>query len=287
MLTLPLYVLAEKLNQPTDYAEIHQAITTLIDKQIRLELHAVEQLDNRWLRHHPQLSVLADEEGFWLSSDGMKMQPRWQDELHRLKNATRKNELLARACLYQPDLKVLDCTGGLGHDGLLLARLGASVTMLERQPLVWLMLSQQLKQALHDEKLTAIAARMSLRYTDAAEFLTQMVPHDYDVIYLDPMFHASEQQPHQLAKISKKPQVKKQMQILQQLFTTVYEYHLQSKADELKMDDYHGNALLNLARHKARRVVVKRARHAPFLDQQKPDVQWVGDACRFDGYIQV
>ena len=287
MLTLPLYVLAEKLAQPADFAEIQQVITTLVDKNITLELQAVEQMDNRWLRHHPQLSVLADRDGFWLSSDGMKMQPRWQDELHRLKNATRKNELLARACLYEPDVKVLDCTGGLGHDALLLARLGAYVTMLERQPLVWFMLSQQLKQALHDEKLAAIAARMSVLHTDAAEFLTQIAPHDYDVIYLDPMFHTPEQQHHQLAKITKKPQVKKQMHILQQLFTAEYEHNLQSKAHDLKLDYYHGNALLNLARHKARRVVVKRARHAPFLDQQKPDVQWLGDACRFDGYFQV
>lgn len=48
-----------------------------------------------------------------------------------------------------------------------------------------------------------------------------------------------------------------------------------------------GDQLLALARQMAKRVVVKRPRHAVFLNDETPDHQWQGDACRFDAYFQL
>ena len=50
---------------------------------------------------------------------------------------------------------------------------------------------------------------------------------------------------------------------------------------EMDLGDY----LLVLARKISKRVVVKRPRLAIFLDDQSPDHQWQGDACRFDAYF--
>jgi hypothetical protein len=41
-----------------------------------------------------------------------------------------------------------------------------------------------------------------------------------------------------------------------------------------------------LAQQVAARVIVKRPRHAPTLGSAVPQHQWLGDACRFDGYFQ-
>jgi len=80
-----------------------------------------------------------------------------------------------------------------------------------------------------------------------------------DVIYLDPMFPEKR----------KSAAVKKDMAAFHQLVG----------ADE------DADSLLPLALQLARyRVVVKRSRHAPNLNQQKPDFVLEGDSTRFDIY---
>ncbi|MEK5772352.1 class I SAM-dependent methyltransferase, partial [Acinetobacter variabilis] len=73
--------------------------------------------------------------------------------------------------------------------------------------------------------------------------------------------------------IKKQAQVKKQMQLLHLLLPEDGEMDL-------------GDNLLVLAQRVAKRVVVKRPRHAIFLANQEPAHQWQGDACRFDAYFQ-
>ena len=90
-----------------------------------------------------------------------------------------------------------------------------------------------------------------------------------DVVYLDPMFPQRDQ--NQQA-IKKQAQVKKQMQLLHMLLPEDGEMDL-------------GDQLLDLAKQVAKRVVVKRPKHAVYLAGQTPDHQWLGDACRFDAYF--
>ena len=90
-----------------------------------------------------------------------------------------------------------------------------------------------------------------------------------DVVYLDPMFPQRDQ--NQQA-IKKQAQVKKQMQLLHLLLPENGEMDL-------------GDQLLDFARKIAKRVVVKRPRHAIYLADQTPDHQWLGDVCRFDAYF--
>ena len=89
------------------------------------------------------------------------------------------------------------------------------------------------------------------------------------MVYLDPMFPQRDQ--NQQA-VKKQAQVKKQMQLLHLLLPEDGEMDL-------------GDQLLDLARKVAKRVVVKRPRHAIYLADQVPDHQWLGDACRFDAYF--
>lgn len=47
---------------------------------------------------NPELGLCVDDSGLWLCANGMKMRPDWQAEIPRLKRASLKSEMLARAC---------------------------------------------------------------------------------------------------------------------------------------------------------------------------------------------
>lgn len=81
-------------------------------------------------------------------------------------------------------LNIVDATGGLGHDGFLLAASGARVTLIERSPVMFAELERALADALHNDDLAAIAARMTLLYGDSRELLRDIKA---DVFYIDPM----------------------------------------------------------------------------------------------------
>ena len=157
---------------------------------------------------------------------------------------------------------VLDVTAGLGADSFVLASRGYPVTMIERSPVVALLLSDGLRRAgeLDDEELRDIVERMHLHSGDSLDYLRQLAAADYpDVIYIDPMFPASK----------KSALVKKEMQAFQQLVGA----------------DHDSDALLQLALEKALyRVVVKRPLKAASLAGFKAAFSIKGKAVRFDVY---
>lgn len=248
-------------------AEFWQEQLNQLNYQVNLIL--VEQINIKFLRTNPDLSLILDDDGVHLAWNGMKMQPAWHDELYRLKQASRKNELLARACQVKQGQQILDATAGLGHDGLLLASLGAKLTMLERHPILYVLLQASLQQARQQPTLQQIVENIQIIHVDATDYLREIAVEQFDLIYLDPMFPQRDANQKQAKK---QAQVKKQMQIL---------HHLLAEQDGVDL----GEALLDLALAKAHRVIVKRPRHAEPLNQAIPQHQWLGDACRFDGYF--
>jgi len=169
-----------------------------------------------------------------------------------------KNELLAKAIGVKGNqqLNVLDTTAGLGRDSFILACLGCNVIMLERSPIIAVLLEDGLTRLLATEKLN-----LSLIQTNAIEYLKQLDEKNYpEVIYLDPMY------PHR----TKSALVKKEMRVIR----------------ELVGDDEDAEQLVLLAIKRAKkRVVVKRPRLAPALSEQKPDIIYTGKQHRFDVYL--
>jgi 16S rRNA (guanine1516-N2)-methyltransferase len=181
---------------------------------------------------------------------------------YRRRAAGSRRQPLARAigiCGEPP--RVFDATAGLGRDSFLLACLGCQVTVVERSPILGVLLRDGLDRAATslDPKLAAIAGRMSLTFGDARRILAD-VPNDAtpDVVYLDPMYPPK----------TKSALAKKEMRICRRLVG----------------DDPDAGELLGVARTVARRrVVVKRYRHAPPL---APDVttEYRGRVVRYDVY---
>lgn len=238
---------------------------------VKLEGHVVEKINSRFLRLNPDMALVLDEDGLSLSANGMKMQPDWCAEIPRLKRASLKSEMIARACQLGEKPTLIDATAGLGHDSLLMAHLGANVRLIERHPILFVLLEYAKAQGERDPFLQATMQRIQLIHADSNCYLNELAQKgEYlDVVYLDPMFPQRDQ--NQQA-IKKQAQVKKQMQLLHMLLPEDGEMDL-------------GDQLLDLAKKIAKRVIVKRPRHAVYLAEQHPDHQWLGDACRFDAYF--
>lgn len=173
-----------------------------------------------------------------------------------------KGQQVAKAVGVQGSVRpsLLDLTAGLGADAFVLASLGCQVSMTERQPVVRALLADGLSRGALDIDAGDIVAAMSLKKGHALAVIEAWQETAPQVIYLDPMF------PHS----GKSAQVKKEMALFRQLVGT------DEDADLLLAP------ALALASH---RVVVKRPRIAPDLDQHKPTYRLEGKSNRFDVYV--
>lgn len=161
---------------------------------------------------------------------------------------------------------VLDLTAGMGGDSFVLASLGAEITMIERNPVVYALLKDAFARArLKDDKdLQEILSRLNLMKQNSFEYLEQLNESDYpDVIYLDPMFPSR----------SKSAQVKKEMQF----------FH------DIVGNDEDCDAVFFIALSKAKkRIVVKRPRLADkIVDSIQPAFDIVGKSTRYDIYLPI
>ena len=158
---------------------------------------------------------------------------------------------------------VIDVTAGFGRDSFVLANLGCTITLLERQPLISALLNDALVRAKDNPEIEDVIRRMSLVNQDAVSYLKELDHDAYpDVIYMDPMYPSRE----------KSALVKKDMRLLH----------------ELAGPDTDSDNLLTIARQVAKkRVVVKRPKSAPFVGGQKPSTATESKNTRYDIYVSI
>lgn len=173
-----------------------------------------------------------------------------------------RHERLVKALGGMPEQArtVVDGTGGLGRDALVLVQAGFSVQIIERSPVVHALLADGIRRLERDD--AELAQRITLHLGESTQWLSA---HNDEVfaVYLDPMFPQRQ----------KSAAVKKDLLWLQQL--------------EQAPDDAESVALLQAARQCAlKRVVVKRPVKAPPLAQQNPSYALTGKAVRFDIYLR-
>lgn len=176
--------------------------------------------------------------------------------VHRQRYGGGRSQAIAKAVgmSRRSDITVLDATAGLGRDAWVLASLGARVWMLERHPIVRLLLTDGLNRA-----EAAGLEKEAMRLLEGSLNEGVQLSESPDVVYLDPMF------PERRSSAA----VKKEMSLFHDLIGP----------------DADADALLEPALELARyRVVVKRPRHAPVLAGQKPGLVLSGKSSRFDIY---
>ena len=251
--TPPLYLTNQADKQSQLVAEIVKkwgfATTQQVPQEIYLTLsqQTLGLKDNRFPRDHP---VIVD-----FASDTLT---------YRRKHGGGKRESIARAVGVkgQRPPSVVDATGGLGRDALILANLGCQVTLLERSPVVAALLENGLlRAASHPATSAWVPSRLQLQFGDSRLLLGQWHSPPPDVVYLDPMF------PHK----KKTALVKKEMRALQTLL-----------GGDCDTDELMAAAL----RCAAKRVVVKRPANAEHLGARPPSTSIASKKHRFDVYLK-
>lgn len=150
---------------------------------------------------------------------------------------------------------IIDATAGFGNDGLLMAALGAKVTLIERNPIMAALLFDGLKRA--QAKFQAILDNIDFMHTDSLDYIKK---HSADIIYLDPMY--PERNKSALGKGS--------LRVLKEVV-----------GDDLDA----GDLLLASIKSASKRVVVKRPKAAPKLAELEPQMSMIGKSTRFDVYL--
>ena len=181
--------------------------------------------------------------------------------LYKLNHGGGKQQPLPKAIglKKKPSASIIDATCGLGQDTLLLAHLGATVTAIECNPILFLLLEDALERAKDHPDLKSTIGRISLMQGEASTLIPELPSHD--VIYLDPMF----------PKNKKSAKVKKDMQFLQ--------HFINHQPDTAQL-------LSTARRYTTWRVVVKRAKLSPYIGDKTPTFSSKGQSNRFDIYQQ-
>lgn len=178
-------------------------------------------------------------------------------------------DLLARALLTgQPGGPpgVVDATAGLGADGFHLAALGHRVVMIEREPLLAVLLEDALSRALAGElgaTAAAAAGRVTLVEGDTRDYLASMQASTA-IVYLDPMFPSK----------SGRALTGKGMNTLR----------LEQQRDPAAAQAEDATLLAAARAHASRRVVVKRPLRGEPLGKLAPSGSLRGRTVRYDLY---
>jgi len=214
-------------------------VQTQVDEQVRLELRKLDE---------PKLgAVFVDFVGGTMA--------------HRRKFGGGRGEAVAKAVGIKGSEvpSIIDATAGLGRDAFVLAALGCQVRLVERHPVVRMLLEDGLRRAYVDSEIGKMM-QVNMRLLDVSHIDELDPDKDFaDVVYLDPMY------PHK----QKSALVKKEMRVFQHLVGA----------------DLDADALLKPALALAKkRVVVKRPDYAEFLAQIRPHFSRETKNHRFDIY---
>ena len=214
-------------------------------------VHEIDDCIELFSEDDPSLSLKID----WLDGQFQK----------RLRGVG-KNSLLGKALglpKSKNTLKVVDATAGLLRDSLQMSFLGCELLSLEKNPVVYDLVSKSIEKYSSNGQLASLFDRITFKNIDS---LSALKAHaislaDTDVVYLDPMFiHDSSALP------------KKELQVLRKLLGE------ESQVDENK------ELVRCFSESGIKRLVVKRPAKALLL-KEKPNHQFVGKSIRYDLYL--
>ena len=177
----------------------------------------------------------------------------------RATRVSKSNEVVAKALGVKPHYRptVLDATAGMGRDSLIMAMLGCTVEMQERNQPIFYLLENALQRFEKQGGPRELVGELCLSNQNSIENLSEI---NAEVIYLDPMF----------PERKKSALVKKEMRLFKLL-----------AGEDLDAD----NLLIEALKSNAKRVVVKRPKGAPLLAGKKPSHEINAKKFRYDVYL--
>ncbi|MFI3255831.1 MAG: class I SAM-dependent methyltransferase [Psittacicella sp.] len=174
--------------------------------------------------------------------------------LERFFKASLKTEEILKTV--NKDKVVVDATAGFGRDSFILSSISKRVFLIERNPIIYLLLEDGLNRAHENNFLLNMEL---LPRGDINSLSLKILEISPDMIFLDPMY----------PKKIKKSSSKKELQFLQNIVgEDLDSNYLLEKALELSLD----------------RVVVKRPNRADYFNGIKPNFVYQSKNHRFDVY---
>lgn len=204
-----------------------------------------------------RIRLLVRDEGLALQVEKQKpVAPDFRWTLLNKKRQEGRQQGIVRACRPAEGVTIVDLTAGWGKDAATLASFGARVIMIERHPVMQLLLEDALARR---DAISCARLDLHLVSTDALQWLTSLSSEEYpEVIYMDPM--------HPLR--DKKALVKKEMQLLQRIIGP----------------DNDAEELLTMARSRVKkRLVLKWPKRAQPIGD--PSLSIMGNTVRFDCFF--
>jgi len=140
------------------------------------------------------------------TKENLEIELSFNGQIASLRTKNLNSENLIKA-LGKIDLntKIYDLTAGLGRDALIMALKGYRVVMIEKHPVLYVLLKNAHQNLLSD--YPDIYSRIEVVNADSACFIQDIKMEDNPIFYLDPMF----------PKRAKSAKVKKEMQVLQNI----------------------------------------------------------------------
>ena len=227
------------------------------NKQLINEKEIIENFNNS----NNHLYLEKEKDILYIKSKNNNWKPFYIEFNSLLKRLNQKETIIKAFGIkknYKPN--ILDTTAGLGRDSFILASQGCYITMIERNPIIYILLNNALKNSINNSNLKNIIKKMNLIYNDSINFLLHNKIENIDIIYIDTMF----------PKTNKDRLVKKNMQIFQNII-------------ENDTDD---KELLNISlKQNVKKVIVKRLLKMNYINNLKPNFEIKGTKIRFDIYI--
>lgn len=203
-----------------------------------------------------ELVIVWDDE----SGQTLRLKSELIDQLDRLKSFPAAKQGAFNQALGRKSKVVLDATGGWGHDALLMAMQGYKVTIVERNPIMALILRCALEKIYMANRFANSGLCVPRLIEKDARDLTAVELSQFDCVYLDPMFPEKR-------KKSAKPV--KRMQFLQWLLGEEFDASLLA---------------ISIRESGARRIAVKRPDYAASLIE-KPHQQFSSKLVHYDVYL--
>jgi 16S rRNA (guanine1516-N2)-methyltransferase len=165
--------------------------------------------------------------------------------------------LLKKACAVNTakPQKILDTTGGLGHDAFILALLGQKVTVVEKNAGLCILLEEALNELPDLPYFNDAVSNITIINSDSRKLLDSV--RSFDVIYVDPMFNSK-----------KRLKRTKQMEFL-----------------DLYLDDYDDPAI-DFFKSDFKRLVIKKELRASASIKDSSAISFKGSSIRYDVYIR-
>lgn len=160
--------------------------------------------------------------------------------------------------------QIFDASAGLGQDAFVLASLGCSVTLCERNPLPAALLRDGMARALQSQGEIGdiVRERMQLLTGESGKVLQEECAsgRNFDTVYFDPMY------PHTSSSAANK----KAMRLIRSFVGD---------------DDDSTRFMTTAEALQSKRIAIKRPSDAPLISEQQPHHVVKGKSCRYDIYL--